>query len=75
MRVVRVYWIDSTSYDAWDSLEQHKDAGHLISSVGHLAGETEDFLILVMNLDQDSGDCSQSLRIPKGCIKRIKPLI
>lgn len=75
MRRIEVFWVDSTSNDAWAGLDEHKDAGHLISTIGYDMGEAGDFQIVVMNIDRDGGDCSMSMRIPKGCIKRIKPLI
>lgn len=72
---IEVHWIDSTSKDAWDSVEEHKDAGHLITTLGYNLGVVDDFLVVVQNLDRDGGDCSCSMRIPIGCIKRVKPLI
>lgn len=75
MRRVEVIWIDSTSFDAWSSVEEHLDCGHEISTMGYHVDDVGDFMILVMNIDRDGGDCSMSMRIPKGCIKRVKPLI
>lgn len=72
---IEVFWIDSTSLDSWDSIDEHKSAGHLISTMGYNLGQVDDFLVVVQNLDRDEGDCSCSMRIPVGCIKKIIELI
>ena len=64
-----VDWVDSRSDDGWtekDSLEMRVAK---ITTVGHVAQETDEVLCIASSLDEHTGQLSGIMYIPKQCIR------
>jgi len=70
--LVEVRWEDTTSRHSWIN---EKDAGvdtAVIHTVGWKLRATRKYVLLVTQRDETYGDCSDRIKIPRGCIKEIR---
>lgn len=73
--LVRVTFFDSETFDEWTAVDD-LDEGPLplITSVGYMVADTEDFVIIAADLDAKNGTCARRMKIPHPVIKDIKTL-
>ena len=73
MRLVLVDWIDAYSTDEWTSLKKLGREPNLdknvVSTVGWLIHDGEDFITVVPSRGKNNGACSMT--IPRVCVQRI----
>lgn len=67
MPILFVRWFDSTSDDDWEAISEKLDC-HEINTIGWFIAETDDYVTLALNIDQECEDeplVSQKISIPK----------
>lgn len=63
-----VLWKDACSTDPWTSLEDLDGKCSVIQSVGIVAKETEEAIVLCNSFDMHSGNYCCCINIPKSCV-------
>lgn len=75
--LVEVIWDDaSTLAGTWKSKEEFEKeplTPQLMLSIGFLIKETDDYIVIAMDLDNEGGHASRS-QIPKGMVKKMRVL-
>ncbi len=66
MKKVIVKWIDARSEDGWTEELDMQPA--TITTLGHLAEETDDMLCIASSRDARTGQLSGIMYIPKVCV-------
>ena len=78
MDIIKVTWIDSSGQSDWLKTKDLNYELSVIVSVGMVIKEDEDKLLISMNyFDIEANDCaevSDSMLIPRCCIKKIEVL-
>lgn len=70
-KIILVEWVDSGSSDRWSSLDEIElKKRNLCISCGFLIKEDNEWLVLALSYDPDSGDYQCWLEIPKVAIKK-----
>lgn len=68
-QLVQVTWVDVKSGAEWQSIDDYKKTDvPIVHSVGYLIEETPTVLKLAATVCVEDGDCSDTIRIPRGCI-------
>jgi hypothetical protein len=68
MKIEIVVWRDAGSDDTgWEQPEETKDIDHIITSIGYVVKETDNYLTLAMDVHTD-GSTNGRGRIPKGMV-------
>jgi hypothetical protein len=67
-QIIKVEWEDSATYKEWYNFEELNLLSNpcLIKSIGYLVDEDKKFILLAMNIDDNS--CSCITQIPKKSI-------
>lgn len=78
-QVVQISWIDSQTAHGWTNVEgEFTDVDlPLMTSYGILIGVGPESIVLVADFlrhSPESIDYNRAIRIPKGCIKSIRPM-
>lgn len=72
-QVLYVEWIDPTSCEDWDDLNEVKEFNpYIVRSCGFLIREDEAFMTLALSFIEENNQCSNYLVIPKTHIKATK---
>lgn len=70
--MVEVEWIDSVASGGWRKIEDYetREPTNCVS-VGYLVSKTRERIVLLQNLNPENGDASDSMTIPRACVKKI----
>ena len=72
MKPVFIKWYDAVSDDDWvDGIDKLDLTPHLIHTFGFLLLDTDNYIMVALNLDMERAGASQRLSIPKGWIKEL----
>lgn len=72
--LVKVVWTDAESSDGWEDIRGIDRRCHEIITIGHLIEDTEDHVVIAMNLDIHNDKCSMVMVIPNFWIEDITEL-
>lgn len=73
--VVRVQWTDSRGCQAnWTELEDYDPKPCIMTSVGYLVIDNDDYIMLVPHLGEDPLQGCGDMTIPRVCVTDISPL-
>ncbi len=67
-RIEFISWRDAVSVDEWHDSAEVVPMSHLIESCGIWIGESDDVVVLALNVDTENGALSCVMHIPKGMI-------
>lgn len=70
MTFYEITWIDSETSSGWESVENINPPDSTVKSYGFLLKETEDFLVLVSDVDAGEKHYNRHMSIPKVNVKK-----
>ena len=72
LQLVEVEWEDTTSSGRWVDEENADVKPAQVHTVGWKLKATRKYLLLISQRDETYGECSDRIRIPRGCIKSVR---
>jgi|WetSurMetagenome_2_1015567.scaffolds.fasta_scaffold1062201_1 hypothetical protein len=60
-----ILWKDCVSIDAWTDIDELVGELHQIETIGQFIKETEETVVLALNIDRTEGHASCVINIPK----------
>ena len=72
LHLVEVEWEDTTSKHCWKDEKDADFESAIIHAVGWQLRCTRKHILLITQRDSVYGECSDRVKIPRGCIKSIR---
>ena len=69
-KAIYIEWWDPHSSDSWDPIKDVKLKPCLALSIGFFITETDEVILMALNVNEDEGSCF--MIIPKPCIRKRK---
>lgn len=74
LHLVEVEWEDSTSSGRWVSEKDAEVTPAQVHTVGWQLKRNRKYILLITQRDETYNECSDRIRIPRGCIKSIRKI-